>query len=181
MAAPPLPTPPASGQSRGLSLLLACAGVAGGVLGWRWLAVQVPTDPAWSSMAARLGAATLALLPAAIVLWAMIAVQMAARFLTGRFDPTDGTDGDFLRVNQRAIANTVEQSALFLPALLALAAGVSAGPMPQVIALALVFAAARLLFWAGYLAHMLLRAPGMAATFATVTATLAAAIWVWLP
>jgi len=181
MAPPPLPIPPTPVPSRGLSLLLACAGIAAGVLGWRSLAVQVPTDPAWSSMAARLGAASLAMLPAAVVLWAMIATQMVARFVTGRFDPTDGTDGHFLRVNQRSIANTVEQSAIFLPALLALAAGVTAAPMPQIIALALVFAAARLLFWAGYLAHNLLRAPGMAATFATVTATLAAAIWVWLP
>jgi uncharacterized membrane protein YecN with MAPEG domain len=181
MAAPPLPIPPAPVQSRGLTLLLGCAGIAAGVLGWRWLTGWVPPDPAWSSMAARLGAASLALLPAGAVLWAMIVTQMAARFVTGRFDPTAGTDGPFLRVNQRAISNTVEQFAVLAPALLALAAGVAAAKMPMVIALALVFAAARLLFWAGYLAHKLLRAPGMAATFVAVTATLAAATWVWLP
>jgi uncharacterized membrane protein YecN with MAPEG domain len=105
---------------------------------------------------------------------------MVARMASGRIDPTDGRDTLFLLTNQRAIANTLEQSVCFIPALLALAAGVTAAVMPQVIALALVFAAARLVFWLGYLTRPVLRAPGMAATFVTVTATLGAAIWAWL-
>lgn len=181
MAQPPIPRPadPAT-QSRGLSLLLASAGIAAGVLGWRGLTGLIPPDPAWSSMAARLGTAALALLPGAIVLWLMIAAQMATRIISGRFNPTEGRDNHFLLINQRAIGNTVEQSLCFIPALLALAAGVGAPLMPKVIALALVFAAARLIFWLGYLARPVLRAPGMAATFVTVTATLAGAVWVWL-
>lgn len=132
-------------------------------------------------MAARLGSGALALLPGAIVLWLMIVTQMAARILSGRFNPTEGRDNFFLLTNQRAIGNTVEQSLCFYPALLALAAGVSAPHMPQVIALALIFAAARLAFWLGYLVRPVLRAPGMAATLATVTATIAGAVWAWLP
>ena len=175
----PMPVLPAT-QSRGLSLLLASAGIAAGILGWHSVAGLIPPDPAWSSMAARLGTAALALLPGAIVLWLMIAAQMATRIISGRFNPTEGRDNHFLLINQRAIGNTVEQSLCFIPALLALAAGVGAPLMPKVIALALVFAAARLIFWLGYLARPVLRAPGMAATFVTVTATLAGAVWVWL-
>lgn len=74
----------------------------------------------------------------------------------------------------------MEQLLCFIPALFALAAGVTAALMPKVVALGLIFAAARLVFWLGYLARPVLRATGMAATFATVTATIAAAIWVWL-
>lgn len=174
------PVAPAT-QSRGLSLLLASAGIVAGALGWNGLSGSIVPDPAWSSMAARLGMAALALLPSAIVLWLMIAAQMATRIVTGRFNPTEGPDSNFLLVNQRVIGNTMEQLLCFVPGLLALAAGVSAALMPKVIALALVFAAARLVFWLGYLARPVLRAPGMAATFATTTATLTAAIWVWLP
>jgi len=167
-------------SSRGLSVLLSVAGVVAAVLGWRALVGMVAPDPTWSSMAVRLGAAALALLPAALLLWLMVVAQMLARFVSAAFDPLSGADGYFLRLNQRVIANTVEQFLCFLPALLALAAGTSAARMPEVIALALVFAAARLVFWLGYLGGPVLRAPGMAATFAAVTAALAGAAWVWL-
>ncbi|MSP05081.1 MAG: hypothetical protein EXR05_07545 [Acetobacteraceae bacterium] len=176
----PEPPNPGASVSRSVSLLLASTGIAAGILGWKSLLGIIPTDPAWSSMAARVGTAALALLPGAIVLWLMIATQMAARIVTGRFHPTEECDTAFMRLNQRAITNTVEQSLGFFPALLALAAGVAASFMPQVIALALVFAAARLIFWLGYLTRPALRAPGMAASFATLTATLIGAVWAWL-
>jgi len=44
-----------------------------------------------------------------------------------------------------------------------------------------VFGVARLVFWGGYLVGPLLRAPGMAATFAVNVATFAAAVRVWWP
>ena len=61
-----------------------------------------------------------------------------------------------------------------------LAAGGPAARMAPIVALAWVFALARLAFWIGYLAATRLRAPGMAATFAVNLATLISAIWVWL-
>ena len=76
-------------QSRGLSLLLASAGIAAFTLAWHGLVGMIPPDQAWSSMAARLGSGALALLPGAIVLWLMIVTQMAARILSGRFNPTE--------------------------------------------------------------------------------------------
>jgi uncharacterized membrane protein YecN with MAPEG domain len=94
-------------------------------------------------------------------------------------DPLAGVDNRFLLVNQRALTNTVEQLAVFVPALLALAAGASSEQVPGVVALGLVFGVARLVFWGGYLIGPLLRAPGMAATFAVNLSALAAAVWVW--
>jgi hypothetical protein len=48
--------------------------------------------------------------------------------------------------------------------------------MPGVVALGVVFAVARLVFWGGYLIGPLLRAPGMAATFAVNVATFVTAV-----
>jgi hypothetical protein len=166
--------------SRGLTVLLSVAGVVTAVLGWHALVAFMPPDPTWSSMAVRLGVAALALLPTAFLLWLMVLAHMLARFIAAAFDPLSNPDGPFLRLNQRVITNTVEQFLCFLPALLALAAGTSAARMPEVIAMALIFAAARLVFWLGYLCGPMLRAPGMAATFAAVTAALAGAAFVWL-
>jgi len=173
--------PPAEPHaSRTLSLLLGAIGIAAAILLWHSLVPVIPPDPGWPSMATRLGAAALALLPAAATLWLMIVAQMAARMLAGTIDPVRQPDTPFLLTNQRAISNTVEQMLVFAPSLLALSAGAPATAMPYVVALALTFATARLGFWLGYLARPLLRAPGMAATFATTSITLASAIWVWL-
>jgi uncharacterized membrane protein YecN with MAPEG domain len=140
----------------------------------------IPVDAADASMAMRLGHGLTALLPAAFVLFAMTLVQMLARAATGRVDPTRGADPAFLVVNQRCISNMIEQFAVFVPALLALAAGVGGRLMPAVVALGLVFAAARLVFWLGYLVAPLARAPGMVATVCCNAAALLAAAWFWL-
>jgi uncharacterized membrane protein YecN with MAPEG domain len=109
----------------------------------------------------------------------MIIVQMRARAATGAIDPTAGRDSHFLRLNQRVITNTVEQLACFVPALLALAGRAASERMNKVVALALLFALARLMVWLGYLVRPMLRAPGMAATFGVNVVTLGAAIWAW--
>jgi hypothetical protein len=165
---------------RGLSLLLGIAGAIAGLLAWRVLSAMLPSDPAAASMAVRLGLVAASLLPAAAVLAAMILAQMAARFWQGIFDPTAGKDDRFLRINQRVLSNSVEQLAIFVPAMLALAAGAPAARMGQVLALALVFALARLAFWAGYLAAPLLRAPGMAASICVNLVALGWAVVVWV-
>jgi hypothetical protein len=139
----------------------------------------MPTLGEDGDMALRLGDALAALLPALFVLFAMIVAQMGARFLGGVFDPQAGRETAFLRVNQRVISNTVEQLAMFAPALLALAAAAPAGWMPGVLALGGSFALARLVFWAGYLAAPIARAPGMAATMLVTLAALFGAAWFW--
>jgi hypothetical protein len=147
---------------------------------WRSLALQMPAPPDGASTAGRLGLALAWLLPGAALLWAMLVVQMAGRFILGRFDPLSGVEPRFLAVNQRVITNTVEQGAVFAPALLALAAGAPGGLMPQVLALPAVFVVARCAFWAGYLVAPIGRALGMAATLAVTTGALGGAVWVWV-
>jgi uncharacterized MAPEG superfamily protein len=159
-------------------LLSPLAGIAVAYGVWRGLSVVLTAAAADAQQ--RLAVACAALLPGAGLLLAMIVVQMLARAATGALDPLVGRGTRFLQTNQRVIGNTVEQFAVFAPALLALAAGVRADKMGQVVALALVFALARLVFWIGYLAGVLLRAPGMAATLAVNIAALGSAAWVWL-
>jgi uncharacterized membrane protein YecN with MAPEG domain len=148
---------------------------------WDGLASVLHFDDARvATPGARIGVAAAALLPACAVLAAMIASQMALRWRTGTRDPLAGEDGPLLRLTQRVISNTVEQLALFAPSLLALAGGVRPQAMPGVVSAGIVFAIARLLFWAGYARSAPLRAPGMAATFTIGCATIASAAWVWL-
>ena len=134
--------------------------------------------PAWRP---HLALALAALLPSVAVLMAMILAQIGhAR--DDRRDRSAGRDATAPSCvpTSASITNTIEQLALFVPALLALAAGAPAARMAPIVALAWVFALARLAFWAGYLAGARLRAPGMAATFVVNVATLVGAAWVWV-
>ncbi len=165
---------------RGLALLLGACGVVGAYLLWRSLAGQIPAPVDGASVAGRLSLALLWLLPSAVVLWAMLLVQMGARFIYGAFNPFATGQPSFLAVNQRVITNTVEHGAVFALALLAFAANASSRVMPQVMALAVVFAAARLAFWAGYVVAPVGRAPGMAATVAVTAGAVGGAVSVWM-
>jgi len=161
-----------------LPILPGLAGVVVAILAW-WLLAAVAPE-AHAGVAPHLALALAALLPSLVVLMAMILAQSSTRAMTGAIDPLAGADSAFLRTNQRAITNTIEQLAVFVPALLALATGAPAARMAPIVALAFVFALARLAFWFGYLAGSRLRAPGMAATFVVNVATLVAAACVWL-
>ncbi len=128
---------------------------------------------------APLAAGFLALLPGAAVLAAMVLAQMGMRFVSGATDPASVEDPRPLRVGQRVIGNTVEQAAIFAPALVALAA-LERASSGTLLALGLVFALSRLLFWVGYVVHPLGRAPGMGATVLVVLGTLVWAAWAGL-
>lgn len=162
-----------------VSASLALIGLAAAGLGWWLLGGAIAEPRGASSMAVRLGLALASLLPAVIVLAAMILAQMALRFASGAFDPLAGRDSLLLAVNQRVIGNTLEQMAVFAPALLAWAAGAGAPAMPWVISLGVVFGAARLVFWVGYLIHPMARAVGMAPSFVAALAALGAALVSW--
>lgn len=159
--------------------LLWLAGVLPAAALWRILSVVIPA-PAVADVATRLGIAAASLLPAAAVLLVMTMTQSFMRLRTSAMDPTAGRDGRFLIVNQRVISNTVEQMAVLTPALMALAAGSPSRDMPKIVAAGLIFAAARLVFWAGYLRAPRLRAPGMAASFLLNAVVAIAAIVVWV-
>ncbi|PWC35857.1 MAPEG family protein [Azospirillum sp. TSO35-2] len=100
----------------------------------------------------------------ALLLFGMVCGVMAARGRNRTFNPIDDPEPRQQRVAQRVLANSVEQTAIFVPALAAL---VVALPLPSlgaaVVATGL-FVLGRLLFWAGYLVHPYARAPGMAMT-----------------
>jgi uncharacterized MAPEG superfamily protein len=161
-------------------ILRPALGIAGAYVLWR-LFSGILVVGSLAGPAERIGIACVALLPGVLMLDLMIATQMLGRAWSRAVDPLAGVDNRFLRVNQRALTNTVEQLVGFVPALMALAAGASPEWMPGVVALGLVFGVARLVFWGGYLMGPLLRAPGMAATFAVNVATFAAAVRVWWP
>lgn len=161
-------------------ILRPALGIAGAFVLWRELLGILAVDPS-AATPERLGMAGTALLPGVLVLNLMIALQMLGRAWSRAIDPLAGVDSRFLQVNQRALTNTVEQLAGFVPALIALAAAAPPAWMPGVVALGVVFAVARLVFWGGYLIGPLLRAPGMAATFAVNVATFVTAVWVWWP
>jgi uncharacterized membrane protein YecN with MAPEG domain len=165
---------------RARALLLGGAGAVAAVLVWWLFIAALPAGGARDAIASRLALGAASLLPAAAVLAAMILAQMAVRFASGTFDPTAGADSRFLVVNQRVIANTVEQMACFAPAMLALSVATAPVRMGMVVALGLTFAVARIAFWIGYLRAPLLRAPGMAATFLVTIVALVGALWAWV-
>ena len=108
-------------------------GFGGAFAIWEMLRRVITTDPA-ADTAARLGLACAALLPAVCVLLLMVVMQMGLRVSTRAIDPLAGRDGRLLQVNQRALANTVEQLTAFAPALLSVSAPAPAGWMPSVVA-----------------------------------------------
>jgi uncharacterized MAPEG superfamily protein len=112
---------------------------------------------------ARAALAWLALAPA-VVIFVLVTSVGNARFLGPGIDPLQGKDPRFVVVTNRVLANTVEQTFLFVlsgVALIALAPAEQLGAVPS---LAVLFVVARMVFWIGYLRDALLRAPGMSLT-----------------
>ena len=87
------------------------------------------------------------------------------RLQSPAFDPLQGHETRRLRVNQRYLQNTLEQTVVFLVALFGLAAYMDdGGQMRAVLATAVVWTLARLAFWIGYHRSAAMRglgAPGM--------------------
>lgn len=138
------------------------------------------TIPPLVSTQDRLALAAGSLVPTAIVLFCMLTAQMVGRGVSGALDPTAGKDGQFLVRNQRAITNTIEHGMVFVIAITALMVRAPAGWLPNVVAIALVFALARFAFWIGYVTNPMLRSPGMAMTYGSNLVTAIAAAVVWL-
>ena len=80
-------------------------------------------------------------------------------------------------VNGRVADNTSQQFLLFIAGSLGLAASLDPQQMGVIRAAAIVFVAARLVFWIGYRIHPLYRAPGFAATAYLNFGLLLAAVW----
>ena len=109
--------------------------------------------------------------PGALVLAMSVAV-MAARGVTGAYNPLDDPEPRLYRKTQRILANTVEQTAAFAPLLVALGATLPPPDSGILIALTIVFLVSRTIYAIGYLIHPMGRGFGMSAT-ATVSAGIA--------
>lgn len=106
----------------------------------------------------------LLVLPAGFLL-VVVHVVALTRLITGAIDPLTDDASAWRRVDMRVLGNTVEQTLIFMPLLLAAAMMVRADETPWLIALPVAFVLARVAFWIGYRIGPMGRAPGMAAGF----------------
>jgi len=106
----------------------------------------------------------LSVLPAGFLLVVVQAVALT-RLVTGAIDPLTDVPSNWRRVDMRVLANTVEQTLIFLPLLLAFAMVIKADESAWLTALPVAFVLARIVFWVGYRISPMGRAPGMAAGF----------------
>jgi hypothetical protein len=134
-----------------------------------WLLVThvMPPLPGMESLSGRM-LFTLKCCCVAVLLCLVSGVEAVAheRLSSPAFDPLAGFETPRLRVNQRYLQNTVEQSIVFVAALFGLAAYCPSGfEMRRVLGFTIVWILARFGFWIGYHQSAAMRglgAPGMA-------------------
>jgi uncharacterized MAPEG superfamily protein len=137
----------------------------------------LPDPDGVSDLAGRIAFALRCAALAAVPLFAMFAAVGNARFLGEAIDPTRGAESRKMRIDGRVADNSFQQFMLFVAGSLALATSLPPGWMNLILAAAIVFVAARLLFWIGYRIDPLYRAFGFAATAYLNLGLLLAAIW----
>jgi hypothetical protein len=82
-------------------------------------------------------------------------------------DPRLGAESERFKINQRVLTNTVEQSWIFVPLLLALSPRLSPGQLKLLPIAVSVWCTGRVMFWVGYHVAPHWRAPGFDWTFNT--------------
>ncbi|MFO0615932.1 MAG: MAPEG family protein [Polyangiaceae bacterium] len=146
----------------------ALTGVAGTLGYWLWPPVTPPPT------ASERVVSTLLLLrwPALLVI-AMTTSLFRLFDSEGALDPIDGQPSRRHRVNQRVLANTIEQLVAFVPAVLALAVVATEPATFRLVELAVaLFCLGRVLFWGGYHVSPNARGLGFNMTFSTSVAAL---------
>ena len=127
--------------------------------------------------AARLVLAARWLLVAALPYAAVCLVILYQRFAEGAHNPLAHVESERLKVHCRVMQNNLEQLALFAACIVPLATYLSSDQARLIPITCVFFAAARLLYWWGYLRNGTLgRAPGVQLTFTLNVSLLAAAI-----
>jgi len=137
-------------RAKGL-IWLAVAGVVGAAL-WYAIRFNAPVLAGMDEPGARL---VFALKCGALVVMFTLVPGVSAvaheRLTSAGFDPLAGYESRRMRVNQRYLQNTLEQSVIFLVGLFGIAAFMADGEqMRAVLASAVVWTLGRLAFWAGY-------------------------------
>ena len=131
--------------------------------------IEAPVDRA-------LLALQLAAIPAVVLqlmlqsLWRLLDTNKAE-------DPLAGAESRRWKINARVFQNTIEQTLLFVPVLVALAIRLPPELTRVLPILVALWTAGRLMFWAGYHVALHWRAPGMDWTTATCTAALLLLVW----
>ena len=152
-------------RSTGIGYIAVAAVIASAL----WLFVDHFTPPL-SGMGAPIARMlfTLKCVCVAVLFCLVTGVEAVAheRLTSPAFDPLEGFETPRLRINQRYLQNTVEQTIVFAAALFGLAAYCPDGAsMRAVLATTLVWILARFAFWIGYHQSAAMRglgAPGMA-------------------
>ena len=155
----------------------AVSGMAAMALAMWLLSTLLPAPLDVHTPADRLAYAARWLAFAALPLFAMVAAVGNARFLGEAIDPSRGAEDKAMIVNGRVADNTTQQFLLFIAGSLGLAASLAPGQMGVIRAAAIVFVAARIVFWIGYRIHPLYRAPGFSSTAYLNLGLLLAAVW----
>ncbi len=144
-------------------------------LAYTYAPEQAPR-PASSDLATRLAfAAAWLVVPGATFLTSLMLVALGRFFGTSEaFDGARTSASRFMEINLRVAQNTLEQVVLASIAWLGLAVTLPAERLGLIPVLAALFAAGRILFWAGYQIHPLARALGFGMT---VVPTAVALFW----
>jgi hypothetical protein len=142
----------------------AASGVAVMALSVWILMGALPTPAVADMLGERLAYALRVNIVAIVPLFIMLATVGNARFLSEAIDPTRHAESRSMEIDGRVADNTLQQNFVFAIASLALSTVVPLQHLQVVWACAIVFVAARVVFWLGYRLNPLYRAPGMAAT-----------------
>lgn len=116
--------------------------------------------PTLPTSADRLGYAVQLLVGVSVLLLLMVSACFRVFDTAAAEDPFANAESQAWRIHQRVLQNTVEQSLIFVPALLGLAMRVDAGHTQLLPLLTALWCAGRVLFWLGYRISPMLRGPG---------------------
>ena len=127
---------------------------------------ELAPRPESSDVAARLAFVTHWLVVPGVALLVCLMLVALGRFFSNdeAFDGTRTPASRFMEINLRVAQNTLEQVVLAAIAWLGLAVALPAERLGLIPVLAALFAAGRILFWAGYQIHPLARAVGFGMT-----------------
>lgn len=142
----------------------ASSGIATMALSVWLLSSVLPAPSGIEGSADRIGFALRVNVVALLPFFVMLISIANSRFLSEAIDPTLKAETPAQQIDGRVADNTLQQNFVFALASLALSTVLAPAYLQVVWACAIVFVVARLVFWAGYRMHPLLRAPGMAAT-----------------
>ena len=164
-------------RSQSIVAIGAASGVAAMLLSMVILYRLLPQAAPYAGLADRLAYAAVANAFASLPLFAAIAAVGNARAMSEAIDPTLGKESAATIVTGRVADNNLQQFALFATATLALSVNLNPAQLHVLAAAAIVFVAARALFWIGYRIDPLYRAFGFAATFYLNLGLLGSALW----